>query len=68
MKIELLIDGHVVNTQIVSEALYDPRPTVREAKRIALNAALKDGAIKLSQSLQVKLRAYDVMGQPIEDE
>jgi hypothetical protein len=68
MKIQILIDGQVVNTQIVSEALYPVLPTLREAKRIALTAALEDGTLKLSESLRATFRAFDVMGNPIEED
>lgn len=66
MKIEILVDGHVAATQIVSEALYPVKPTLQEAKLIALKAALQDRSIKLSDSLKATFRAFDVMGNPIE--
>lgn len=68
MKIQILVDGEVVNTQIVSEALYAVAPTLREAKRIALKAALEDGAVRLSDSLRATFRAFDVTGAPIEED
>ena len=42
MKVQILVDGELVSTQIVSEALYPVAPTLREAKRSALKAALED--------------------------
>jgi hypothetical protein len=68
MKIQILVDGHIVNTQIVSEALYPVPPTLREAKRIALAAALEDGTVKISESLRATFRAFDLMGNPIDED
>ena len=67
MKVQILLDGHVVNTQIVSEATYAVTPTVRIAKRLALKAALEDKAIEPSHALRATFRAFDVTGQPIDD-
>lgn len=68
MKVQILLDGQVVSTQIVSEALYPVPPTLREAKRIALKAALEDGRLKLSELLRATFRVFDVLGEPLDDE
>ena len=68
MKVQILVDGVLVSTQVVSEALYPVPPTLREAKRIALKAALEDGRLKLSESLRATFLVFDVLGEPIEEE
>jgi hypothetical protein len=68
MKIQILVGGDIVSTQIVSEALHPVSLTVHEAKRIALKAALEDRAIGLSDSLRATFRVFDVNGSPIDDE
>ena len=68
MKIEILIDNQIINTQIVSEALLPGKPSLSEAKKHALKAALQDRAIKLSDALRATFRVYDVVGKPIDDD
>lgn len=66
MKVQILVDGRVVNTQLVSELLNESL-SVREAKRLALKAALEDNALKPSEALRVEFRVFDVMGNPTDD-
>ena len=68
MKIQILVDNQVVNTQIVSEALLSTTPSVRVAKLLALKQALDDKAIRLSDALRATFRVYDVMGKPLDDD
>ena len=68
MKVQILVDGELVSTQIVSEALYPVPPPLREAKRIALKAALEDGRLPLSESLRATFRAFDLHGEPMDEE
>lgn len=67
MKVQILVDGHVVNTQIVSEELFATKLSTRDAKRIAIKAALEDRAIKLSDSLRASFRLFDVTDKPIDE-
>ena len=67
MKIQILVDGHVIATQLISEEIYAVKPALREAKLIALRAALEDRTIKLSDSLKATFRAFDVTGEPIDE-
>ena len=67
MKIQILVDNQVANTQIVSEALLPATPSLAEVKRIALKQALDDKAIRLSEALRATFRLYDVMGNSIDD-
>lgn len=66
MKVEILLDGRVVNTQLVSELLA-PRATISDLKRMALRAALEDRAIRVSESLRVTFRLFDVTGKAIDE-
>lgn len=67
MKVQIILNDEVLNTQLVSiEALGKDVPPA-EIKRIALRAALDDRAITLGQSLQVRFRLFDVLGRPLDD-
>ncbi|MEO9227935.1 MAG: hypothetical protein ABI216_03130 [Devosia sp.] len=66
MKVEILLDGNVINTQIVSEATYAVKPTLRDAKRLALKAALADRVIQPSHALRARFRVFDVTGHKID--
>jgi hypothetical protein len=66
MKVQILVDGQVVNTQIISEEAYAVKPSLRVLKQVALKAALEDRAIKISESLRASFRLFDVMGNPID--
>jgi hypothetical protein len=66
MKVQIIVDGQVLNTQIVSELLHENAST-KEIKRLALRAALEDQAIRVSDSLRATFRLFDVMGNPIDD-
>jgi len=66
MKVEILVKGRVVNTQIVSELLTG-KVSLSEAKRLALKAALEDKSIRISEALAATFKLYDVMGAPIEE-
>ena len=37
MKVQIVVDSEVVTTQIVSEALYPPTLSLRQAKLIVVN-------------------------------
>ncbi len=51
MKVQVLVDGEVVNTQIVSEMLNE-KASKLDFKQMALKAALEDKAIKISDALR----------------
>ena len=67
MKVQILINGQVVNTQIVSLERYDPKPSHAQIKRIALEAALEDRAIRSSVALVATFKLYDASGGPIDE-
>ncbi|MEO6013421.1 MAG: hypothetical protein ABIQ30_07550 [Devosia sp.] len=67
MKIQMLLDGKIVNSQIVSELLTGEKTSLAEFKRRALKVALEDRAIRISESLRVTFRLFDVRGQALED-
>ena len=68
MKVQIVVDSEVVTTQIVSEALYPPTLSLRQAKLIALRAALEDRTVTTGEALRATFRAFDTAGLPIEDE
>jgi hypothetical protein len=67
MKVQILVDGQIVNTQIVSELLLNEKASIRDMKRLALKAALEDKAIRISDSLRATFRLFDVMGEPVDE-
>ena len=67
MKVELLLDGRVINTQIISTEPMATKPSLDRVKRLALQAALEDNAIRISESLRLSFRLFDVGGQPIQE-
>ena len=68
MKVQIIVGGQVINTQLISVEALGQVPPQRELKRIALRAALSDRAVSISQSLQALFRMFDVMGKPIPEE
>ena len=65
MKVQILLDDAVIATQIVSIEGLSPRPSVSDVKRIALNAALEDKTIRISESLRATFRLFEPNGDPI---
>ena len=68
MKVQIVVDGEVVTTQIVSETLYPPTLSLRQAKLIALRAAIEERNVKNGEELWETFSAFDTEGIPIEDE
>jgi hypothetical protein len=68
MKIQILLDGQLVGTQIVSEEIRAVRPSLSDAKLMALKAAIEDRQVTISQSLRVTFRLFDVLGKRIEED
>ena len=68
MKIQILVDDQIINTQLISVESLGQMPAHNVLKLMALRAALDDRAISISQSLRASFRLFDVTGQPIEDE
>ena len=66
MKVQILVDGEVVNTQIVSEMLNE-KASKLDFKQMALKAALEDKAIKISDALRATFRLYDMTGKLIDE-
>ncbi|MEO6014266.1 MAG: hypothetical protein ABIQ30_11875 [Devosia sp.] len=67
MKIQILVDGEVLNTQIVSELLMGEQASLADFKRQALKAALDDKRIRISQAITATFRLFDTMGNPLMD-
>ncbi|MEO6014866.1 MAG: hypothetical protein ABIQ30_14935 [Devosia sp.] len=68
MKIQILLDGQIVNTQIVSELLMGDKATLADFKRQAMRAALEDRAIRISESLRASFVLFDTMSRPLMDD
>jgi len=68
MNVQILVDNRVVATQAVSDALPAGKPSLRDAKQMALKAALETRSIKLSDALRATFRAFDLAGRPIDDD
>ena len=58
MKVQILVDGRVINTQIVSGLLNEKASSPSDFKRLALKAALEDKAIKISDGLRATFRCH----------
>ena len=67
MKVQILVKGRVANTQIVSIETLTEKPSTRDVKRLALKAALEDGAIQPSDALGATFLIFDVRGNPVFD-
>ena len=67
MKVQILIDGNVVATQLISVESFAVPPPMREIKRLALQRALEDRTISISQSLSASFLLFDVTGKPIDE-
>jgi hypothetical protein len=68
MKVQIIVDSEVKNTQLISVEALGQMPPMRAVKLRALRAALDDRAISVSQSLQATFRLYDVAGKPFSDD
>lgn len=68
MKVQILLDGQVVATQLISIESFAVQPPMREIKRLALKRALEDRTISISQSLRATFLMFDVLGKPIDQE
>ena len=67
MKVQILLGDQVVATQLISIESFAVQPPMREIKRLALQRALEDRTISISQSLQATFLLFDVMGRPIDE-
>ena len=68
MKVQILLDDAVIATQIVSIEGLSTKPSLNDIKRIALNAALEDKTIRISESLRATFRLFEPNGDPIPEE
>jgi hypothetical protein len=66
VKVQILLGGQVVATQLISIESFAVQPPMREIRRLALKRALEDRTITISQSLQATFLLFDVMGKPID--
>ena len=67
MKIQIVVAGLVIDTQIVSTEPMVTKPTTKDLKRLALQASLEDRKIRISEAMQATFRIYDVSGKPVEE-
>ena len=68
VKVQILVGGSVVATQLISIESFPEQPPMREIKRLALQRALEDRTISISQSLVATFVMYDVLGKPMPEE
>jgi hypothetical protein len=66
VKVQILLGGQVVATQLISIESFATKPPTSEIKRLALKRALEDRTISISQSLQATFVLFDVTGKPID--
>ena len=67
MKVQILVDGQVIATQLVSIEAMSVQPTFKVIKTIALKAALEDRTIRISDSLRAEFRFFDPSGAQIRE-
>lgn len=68
MKVQLIVDGQVIATQLVSIEAMSVRPTFKAIKAMALKAALEDRTIRISESLRAEFRFFDPSGAQIHED
>jgi hypothetical protein len=61
VKVQILLDGEIVDTQTI-------KPSLSDVKRLALKAALEDKKIRISDSLRATFKLFDVSGGPVGDD
>ncbi len=67
MKVQILVGDQVINTQIISTETMAVKPSLNEIKRRALQAALEDRQIRISESIRAKFKLFDVSGNLIDE-
>jgi len=65
MKVQIFVDGYLVDTQIVSRASLTDQSSLREVKKRALSASLEHSNISIKDSLRSKLVLIDDDDRPI---
>lgn len=68
MKVQILVGDQILATQLISIESLPTQPPMRDIKRLALQRALEDRTITISQSLVAGFRLFDVLGEPIPDD
>lgn len=68
MKVQILVDGQVIATQLVSIESMSAPPTFNAIKAIALKAALEDRTIRISDSLRATFRFFDPSGAEVHED
>ena len=68
MKVQILVDGQVIATQLVSIEAMSVQPTFKVIKAAALKAALEDRTIRISDSLRAEFRFFDPSGAQIAED
>jgi hypothetical protein len=68
MKVQILLDGEVIDTQIISTEPMANNPPLNDVKRLALKAALADKKIRISEALRATFKLFDVSGGPVGDD
>ena len=68
MKVQIVLDNAVIATQIVSIEGVSPKPSLSAVKRLALNAALEDKTIRISESLRATFRLFEPNGDLVSED
>ncbi len=66
MKIQIILSGQVIDTQIVSTEPMTVKPSLNDLKRMALKASLEDRKIRISEAMQASFRIFDVLGVEVD--
>ena len=67
MKVQIVLAGQVIDTQIISTETMSVRPSLKDVKRLALKASLDDRKIRISEAMAASFKIFDVMGKPLDE-
>ena len=66
MKIQIILSGQVIDTQIISTEPMKIKPSIKDLKRMALKASLEDRKIRIAEAMQASFRIFDVLGKEVD--
>ena len=67
MKVQIVLAGQVIDTQIISTETMSVRPSLKDVKRLPLEASLDDRKIRISEAMAASFQIFDVMGKPLDE-
>ena len=67
MKVQIVLAGQVIDTQIISIETMSVRPSLKDVKRLALKASLDDRKIRISEAMAASFQIFDVMGKALDE-